>query len=265
MNIAELDVNADSKRFFTIYPVGDMHAEKFHFDEKRFRNYTNLIAEDPNAIWVFVGDAIEGRTPGSRYYDPDVVRPEFKNSDYYFQIQSFLGDLFEPLRGRPGVVLQGNHDEYQEWSGFSKWLAVTAGAKYLGGEGLFRLNVSMPNKTRSLVGYARHIIGGGKRPGSKVNNAEDLALVADADFYVAGHIHDGFARVSGRYTLPRRGDLKLVHKPSAKIIAPSFLHDRLENVNDYAAKKGLAPTDQGIIAIDVDCENNRFYRRELRL
>jgi len=264
MNIAELDITSTHDRFIRMYPIGDMHLEKFHFDEARFKRYIQEIAADPFGFWVFVGDAIEGRAPGQKLYDPDIIRPEYKNSDYMFQVQNKMAELFEPLRARPGLVSKGNHDEYQQWSGISQYLASISGAHYLGGEGMVRVNVDLRGKTRSILGYVRHIIGGGKRPGSKVNNAEDLSLVADADFYVAGHIHDSFARISSRFTLPRRGDLKLVQRPSAKIIAPSFLADRLQGFDDYAAKKGLPPTDNGIIVVDIDCENMRFFRREMR-
>lgn len=264
MNIAEIDVISNRQRIVNFYPIGDLHLEKFHFDERRFRRYVEDIARDEHGFWVFVGDAIEGRVPGQKLYDPDVIRPEYKNSDYMFRVQQKMAELFKPLRDRPGLVVKGNHDEYQQWAGISQYLASVSGAHYLGGEGIFRVNSDLGGKTRSLIGYARHIIGGGKRPGSKVNNAEDLSLVADADFYVAGHIHDSFARISSRFTLPRRGDIRLVQKPSAKVIAPSFLHDRLENVDDYAAKKGLPPTDNGIIVIQIDCENMRFFRKEMR-
>jgi len=264
LNIAEFDIKSNPSRFITLYPIGDIHLEKFHFDEDRFNRYILEIAEDPYGFWVFVGDAIEGRVPGQRFYDPDVIRPQYKNSDYMFQVQEKMKEMFAPLRDRPGVVVKGNHDDYQQWSGISQFLASVSGGHYLGGEGMFRINADLTGKTRSLVGYVRHIIGGGRRAGNKVNKAEDMALVADADFYIAGHIHDSFARVSSRFTIPRRGELKLAAKPSVKIIAPSFLHDRLQGFDDYAGKKGLPPTDSGIIAIDIDCENMRFYRREKR-
>jgi len=264
MNIAEIDVRSDASRFVRLYPIGDMHFEKFHFDETRFKRYVQEIQADPHGFWVFVGDAIEGRVPGQKLYDPDIIRPRYKNSDYLFQVQEKMTELFAPLRDTPGLVVKGNHDDYQQWSGISQFLASISGAHYLGGEGMVRVNADLGGKARSLIGYARHIIGGGSRPGSKINNAKDVALVADADFYVAGHIHDSFARISSRFTLPRRGEIKLVTRPSAKIIAPSFLHDRLQGHDDYAAKKGLPPTDNGIIIIDIDCENMRFYRRETR-
>lgn len=265
MNIAEFDVNASPNRFVTAYPIGDLHIEKVLFDEARFRRYVRDIVADPHSFWVFVGDAIEGRTPSQKHYDPDVIQDRYKRSDYIFAVQQKLTELFEPLRARPGVVVKGNHDAYQQWVGISQFLASTSGAHYLDAEGMFRANVSMNGKGgRTLLGYARHIIGGGRKPGSKLNAVDEMMLVADADMYFAGHIHDSINRISTTYTLPRRGDLRLLPVPKPKLVAPSFLHPRMEGIVDYSGAKGYPGVDMGLVVLDIDCENFRFTRREMR-
>lgn len=264
MRLADLELTSSSNRFITIYPIGDLHCEKVLFNEARFTRYVNDIANDPHGMWVFVGDAIEGRTPDMQKYDPDVVGPTFKNSDYLFQVQEKLKRLFEPLRDTPGVVVKGNHDEYQKWSGISNYVAAVSGGHYLDGEGMFRLRVDLGGKTRVLLGYARHIIGGGRRPGSKMNQADDMGSIADADMYFAGHIHDHVNRVPTYYTIPRSGELRLVKVQKPRIVATSFLESRKEGVVDYSGRKGYPAVDEGLVVLDVDCENNRYTRREMR-
>ncbi len=265
MKIAETFIRATQSRQFTLYPVGDMHLEKTSFDEERFKRYVDIISQDENAAWVFVGDAIEGRTPRMKHYDPDVIRPEYKFSDYVFRVQEKLKELYEPLRKVPGFVVQGNHDAYLEWVGISQYLAAISGGQYLAGEGLFRLNVDMGSKSRTFVGYATHGSGGGAKAGSKYNKVEDLQYTADADFYFMGHVHDSFARIPTKFTIPRRGELKLVPVHRAFIVAPSFLKSRMENTVDYSGAKAYSGVDTGIIVLDIDAENGRFYRREIRL
>lgn len=264
MRIAEFDLRSSPSRYVTAYPIGDLHIEKKLFDKDRFLRYRDVILDDPHGFWVFVGDAVEGRTPDMAKYDPDVIEDRYKNSDYLFQVQQELDELFKPLRERPGVVVKGNHDEYQKWSGISNYLASISGAYYLDAEGLFRVNVDLTGKTRSLVGYARHVIGGGTTPGGKLTAASKMGVLADADMYFAGHIHSYVGHVPTSYTLPRRGALALQRRDTLYHVATSFLHSRMENVVDYVGRKGYAPVDNGLMAVDIDCENMRFYRREMR-
>lgn len=264
MRIAEFDLRANPTRYITIYPIGDLHIEKVLFDERRFLRYRDEILADPHGAWVFVGDAIEGRTPDMQKYDPDVIQERYKNSDYLFQAQQKLEELFKPLRERPGVVVKGNHDEYQKWSGISNYLASISGAAYLDSEGLFRINVDLGGKSRSLIGYARHVIGGGTTPGGKLTAASKMGPLADADMYFAGHIHTYASHVPTSYTLPRRGTLALQRRDTLYFVATSFLHSRMEGVVDYVGRKGYSPVDNGLVVVDVDCENMRFYRREMR-
>ena len=264
MFIAEFDLKASPNRYVSAYPIGDLHIEKVLFDEDRFLRYRDDILADPHSFWVFVGDAIEGRTPDMKKYDADVIREEYKHSDYLFAVQRKLQDLLSPLRERPGVVIKGNHDAYQRWSGISNFVASISGAHYLDYEGMFRVNVDLTGKSRSLIGYARHIIGGGGTAGGKLNSASKMGVLADADMFFAGHIHSYVGHIPTNYTLPRRGSLELQERQVAYHVAASFLRPKMANVVDYVGEKGYAPVDNGLVVLDIDCERMKFYRRELR-
>ena len=245
-----------------MYPIGDLHCEKIHFNEERFTRYIKDIASDPNSFWVFAGDVVEGRTPDMSKYDPDVIKDEYKNSDYLFRIQEKISELFEPLRGRPGAVVKGNHDEFLKWAGISNFLASVSGASYLDGEGMVRLNCDLGGKTRALVVYARHVVSGGRTPGSKLNAAANMSSLVDADVYIAGHIHNHAAQITPRYSLPRRGRVGLSYRDVATVVATSFLTPKVEGFVDYTGKKGYPPPDQGLVFLHVDLENMRMFREE---
>jgi len=264
LRIAEADITADSSRFIRVYPIGDVHLEKVHFDEARFKRYVNDIIADPHGVWFFTGDAIEGRTPDMAKYDADVTLPQYKNSDYMFVVQEKIRELFEPLRARPGAVVKGNHDEFLKWAGVANFVASVSGASYLDGEGMVRLNCDLSGKGRTLLVYARHVVGGGKTPGAKLNSAYSMGSLVDADVYLAGHIHNHASTITPQYSLPRRGALGLTSRDVATVIATSFLKPKLEGFVDYTGKKGYAPPDQGLVYLNVDLENMRMYRSEMR-
>jgi hypothetical protein len=263
LRVAELNLKSDDRRYIRIYPIGDTHIEKFHFDEKRFKRYINDIVSDEHGMWAFVGDAVEGRTPEASKYDPDVIKDEFKCSDYLFKIQEKLTELFSPLRARPGVVVKGNHDEYLRWAGISNFLASISGGQYLDGEGIARVNTDLGGKSKTLLVYARHIIGGGTTKGAKLTAAARMSNLVEADVYLAGHIHNHASDIAPRYTLPRRGKLSLISRDVATLVATSFLTPKMEGYVDYTGKKAYPPPDQGLVYLNVDLENMRMYRSEM--
>jgi len=73
---------------------------------------------------------------------------------------------------------------------------------------------------RTTVIYAHHGSKGGGTPGPKVNAMHALMGWADADIYIAGHVHDALTRVVPRYTAPRRFDLPEVVERDVGCTAP---------------------------------------------
>lgn len=262
MEFAEVDVKSSSNRRVRIYPIGDMHLEKIHFDEDRAKRYFGDIVKDPHGVWVFLGDAIEGRTPSMDKYDIDVIRPEFRTQEYGHVIRKEISRIFSPLKARPGFVVKGNHDEYLKYEGIARTVAEASGGQYLDGEGMFRLNVDMGGKAGYVLGYARHITGGGRTPGAKINSAYDMQRIVDADIYLAGHVHSQSSYVVPRWKIPRRRGALPHQEHEAFAVATALMHNRVLGVVDYAGKKGYAPTDNGLVFYEFDIERRRIRRLE---
>lgn len=262
MEFAEVDVKSSSNRRVRIYPIGDMHLEKIHFDEDRAKRYFGDIAKDPHGVWVFLGDAIEGRTPSMDKYDIDVIRPEFRTQEYGHVIRKEISRIFSPLKARPGFVVKGNHDEYLKYEGIARTVAEASGGQYLDGEGMFRLNVDMGGKAGYVLGYARHITGGGRTPGAKINSAYDMQRIVDADIYLAGHVHSQSSYVVPRWKIPRRRGALPHQEHEAFAVATALMHNRVLGVVDYAGKKGYASTDNGLVFYEFDIERRRIRRLE---
>lgn len=288
MNVLNVDLlsEAESTGKWRLYPIGDLHWDERTCNRDRFRRYRDLIAGDPNGMWICVGDYISGTTPGHPFYDPATTKaldPEvLVNMDKYvaWMLNELVAEM-EPLADRPGIVLQGNHDTRRgiTWSGLAWAIANRLGpnVQYGGDEALIRVRASTPQKARGRccwIIHAAHGAGGGMLPGGKLwRHQRDVTSLTTAAIAVRGHVHDSFCRVLYLYDVTRKGDNpRLVKVPRAFLTAPGFMEPRLENVNNYAATKTLPATDQGLVFLEVHnprpfgdqnySHQGRIYRRE---
>lgn len=245
----------------TICPIGDLHIEKIQHDEKRLAKYIDWIVNRDDSVFALLGDYVDGRLPGHRFYSDDNVRPEFKTSDFGMMLQDKLKEALSPLRKRPGVAVKGNHDDALNYSGIARIAALYANAQYLGEEGLFRV----VSNSRSLIGYARHIVGGGYLPGSKMNASVRSLNIAEADIYLHAHVHAQSNMLVSRWRWDGRRDSTPFLRQSLFAVAPAMMHNRLLDHTDYAGAKGLPPTDDGIFVFQYTFSTQKWLRIELDL
>lgn len=267
MNVLNIDVTSEAPPQmgrFRVYPIGDLHWDEKTCDRDRFRRYRDMIAADPHGLWVFVGDAISGTTPGHRFFDPATTQaldPEvFANLDKYvtYMLDELVKEM-EPLRDRPGIIIQGNHDVRRgiQWSGLAWALANRLGpnVQYGGDEALVRVRASTSD-TRGRNVWTMHCChgaGGGMLPGGKLwRHQRDITSLTTAEIAIRGHVHDSLTRIIYLYDVTRKSDkARLVEVPRAFLTAPGFMRSRIEGVNSYAATKTYPSTDQGLIYIEV--------------
>lgn len=272
MYTIEVNRRTISSGKFNLYAIGDMHSDRLEFNEARFKQWRDLIIKDPHAVCLFVGDAMEGRTPGMKHFDANCVRREFLNNldSYIKQSLDFNQRLLSPITkaGVPLVILEGNHDRFQEYSGYAAMLSDRVGAQYLGGEGFVRVKTG-PKQKRSgthcdytTVIYASHGTGGGKKPGSKVNTMQAFAEWVDADVIVQGHVHDGDVRIIHRMGIPRSGGLEIVKTPLVLYRAPSFVERSIQGVVNYAGRQGYPTSDEGLMGVTLDPQHRTARRFE---
>lgn len=256
---------------FNLYAIGDMHADRKDFNEQRFKRYIDHIAGSESPLAVFVGDALEGRIPGRKYFDADTVRIDFLGhmKSYVNYGLDVLEDYFKPLIKAkvPLVIVSGNHDDYLEEIGLSAELVRRLGgsARYLGGEGFIRVRSGKTGALRTTRVYATHGSGGGKKPGSKVNTMQGYYEWVDADVVIAGHVHDGDIRVIPSYGIPEKGTLQLVKRHRVMYRSPSFVERAIEGVVGYQGKKGYPANDEGLMYVRINPQWQRATRVELEL
>lgn len=273
MYLVDIERPANAAGTFRLYAIGDLHSDRKEFNAKRFARWREQIVSDPSAVCIFVGDAMEGRTPGMKHFDVACVRPDFLNNlDSYIKHSLAVNErLLQPIvaAGVPLVIVEGNHDRYQEYSGYAAMLADRCGAHFLGGEGFVRVRSRTPDARGKpsdpyvTVVHASHGFGGGKLPGAKVNALQQQMVWLDADVIVAGHVHDGHTRVIHRYGVNRRGRLDLTKSPVAMYRAPSFVERSLPGLVNYAGRQGYPSSDEGLVWLEINPKLRTMTRHEL--
>lgn len=276
MNVVDLKVESSGSGTVEIFAIGDLHSDRREFNESRFKAYRDHIIarkrKGEPCICVFVGDAMEGRTPGMKHFDAACVRPEFlTNLDSYIkQSLDWNTRLMKPLveAAVPLVVVEGNHDRFQEYAGYAAMLADRLGAHFLGGEGFIRIRSGSQRNTKgglyTTVIYATHGSGGGKRPGGKINDMQATLEWVDADVVIKGHVHDGAIRIIHRFGVPRKGNaVELVKTPQVLYRAPSFVERSILGVVNYAGRQGYPSSDDGLQWVVLNPQEHTAERKEL--
>lgn len=266
MFIAEQRLVTNADGVFRLYPIGDLHADRTAFQAERFKRWRRAIINDPWGVALFLGDAFEGRTPGQKHFNLGTLRRPFVlNMERYvdFCLQQGVA-LLQPITeaGRPLFLVRGNHDSYQEWSGFSGALARNAGATYLDGAGIVRLISGSGKSFYTTTIYATHGWGGGRTPGPKVNNLVSLRGVCDADIYCAGHVHDQAARIVPMPTVSTKGALRLVRRDVGFMRAAAFLEQGEENRGGYDQDHAYPASDNGLVVLEVNPHTRKMRRIE---
>lgn len=274
MHLVGIDKETSAGGTLSIYAIGDTHLDLRTSDHARLESFVALIARDPQAIAVFVGDLLDGRVPGRKHFDADAVRLDFLGNlkSYVNYGLEVAEHLFKPLIKAkvPLICVSGNHDEYLEEIGLTAEFVRRLGgsARYLGGEGMIRVIANSPKRLRRDNGghcvriYATHGTGGGKRPGSKINNMQQYLEWVEADVLIAGHVHDGAIRIIPSYTVRERGTLELVKRDRVMYRAPGFVERSISGVVTYAGRKGFPSADQGLQWVKYRPSERRATRQE---
>jgi predicted phosphodiesterase len=226
----------DVERAYLV-PVSDIHPEASSFNEKAFKKLLDWLQDTENAYCVLGGDMFESATKNSK---GDVYSARMTTGEALRYIRTSL----LPIKDKILVSVTGNHEERiykQEGLDLAEVLANELGIFYADEGCLLKLSLGRrPNNGKPQVYsiYLTHGNGGGKRPGSKLNNMEMLALSVVADLYLVGHGHAEMS-FKNRFFLPDLRNEKVEERYRTFVQAGSF-----QEWAGYAERGGYVPGSQ---------------------
>lgn len=227
-----------------LYLIADTHVGSEYFNEQKFREILNEVAEKPNAYVILNGDLIDNAIKNSISFDYTGLTPSAS--------LSLCLTLLKPLADANKILCinSGNHEERSAREvdlDPSAILAQSLGIQDRYSRGMSLLLVGNNSGHRGVVFsvLAYHGSGGGVRVGSKANKVEDLSKVISCDVYCMSHVHTPMTFKEDYLKLDTK---KGVVVPCTRqfVISNSFL-----NYGGYAERKGMSPSSISVPKIHL--------------
>ena len=179
----------------TIYPIGDLHLGSIGCHEKEWGEFCNFITNEPDSYICIVGDMLENATRNS------IANP-FDCRYRPMEQKNILADFLNPIRDKILCAVRGNHEartvkESDQDILYDVLCRLNIEDRYRAGTAFLYLSIGERTngnriKGRPISSYkivVTHGTGGGKYPGSAINNQQRFGLVADCDVLITGHTH----------------------------------------------------------------------------
>jgi len=236
----------ESFEMVEIYPLSDLHIGDPKVDKRLFKEFINHILAEPYRFIIYNGDNMNNaiKSSVSNVYNEEMTPREQKK---------WLQRELEPVKDRILVFVEGNHEARTGKDTDQR--IVEDIADHLGKSDLYRedeayikLIFGKRANSGSQMCYTIYIVhgnGGGKRPGSALNNIELLALGTDADVYIMGHVHKKMAYKNA----VRRPDLRnnnILEQERLFVVSSHW-----SEFGGYAARKMLNPSAKGSVPIKL--------------
>ncbi len=268
-------VMADLSQFSKLYlvPLADLHEGARDADHDVSDGYIKYIAERDNARTILNGDVMNcaGKDTSSELWE-DLVTPD----DAYNQLKARL----HPIKDKILMITRGGHEEAIFRKVGTDYMAHLAhdlrpdgvpdndhsrDIPYKPDGGMIAIRLSSHNHTAVFTGWITHGWGGARTAGAKANKIEELAKVADVDFYILSHDHT-----------------QIIHR--LNVLSPSVISLRWNRANyiitrrkllintggfvtykGYIRRKGYVPQDLGTprIRLEVKKSSKENYYKDL--
>lgn len=201
---------------FTLWHITDTHLGAADTDEESLLELVKQIDKDPKARWTFGGDLGDLIGTGDRRWHPHQLPERYR--DAMFEpggmveetIQHGL-EIFDPIRDKMLAWIGGNHERSarkymgDREIGLEVCRELGFPSRYLGYGGFIRWEWKMNGKSISTIIDMHHGWQGGRKPGSKMNQAELEFSFSNADIILRGHSHDRQAAVFESVIAKREG------------------------------------------------------------
>ena len=254
MKIIPVDLPNELKNL-ELFSVCDLHIGDKAVDLPLFKKTRDYILYNSNAFCLLNGDLFNMATknsPSNVYNDTHSPGDQF----------SVIKELIKPLvdAGKVWAIGDGNHEYRSEKEvdlNVTKLLAESLGIgdKYCENEGVIKLTFGKGYNGKKIcyLIYFTHGNGGGKKPGSSLNNLVDLSQSIDCDIYIVGHSHKRTAHKNSFRRIDTRNNCVTEHE-RLFVISSSFT-----SYGGYAARGMMIPSAKGAVPILLSGSEKAFY------
>lgn len=255
-----------------LYPISDTHVGALASNHSHLVSLANIIADDPHAYVIGIGDYIEAISPDDWRFDPselstlwndlapslastDTPLPDYINNIFYHQALYFA-HLFQPTRGKWLGLINGNHESTcvrKHHFSPTSIIAHHLSAPHVGGtdeSGWLRLLLRSNNRTRHTINiYLQHGWGGGELRGSDALKLQRLLWRKSADILILGHVHRPTAFPETIEYVDRHNNVST--KQRWGIITYPII-----SKHGYLARRGGNAPPSGYVVIQIERRNN---------
>jgi len=253
MKVIDFEIEIPQYKTFTeLIVVGDVHKGSEYFDEKLWNMYYEGNSSHEgfktkkNIYILCIGDLMETALKDSL----GVQEQSEWIEDQYLWTKEWLKPIAEDKRLI--ALIEGNHERRasRNWLRTTRLLSKELSVPYSAGFMIINLILKKGDRERHYKIVACHGYGRSQTKGGKINSLMKMGLiVADADLYVMGHLHDRFA-------------------VSAPIILSDISKDRVFGMTGayleyggYAEEKMYTPPARGSLKVKFHFDIDRVSAR----
>lgn len=186
---------------FKLIPIGDSHLGAVHCDEDLLINQVKEIKEDPEAIWLGMGDYGDFVTPSDfKRWDGRILADWMRgHEDNIANTQiDRIDDIFSPIWDKCIGLIEGNHEEairrYHHVNIIEELLKRAnkkATVPYAGVQCFIRLNFKRGLQgAKDIIIHARHGTGSARTSGARALAVLRMSQSSiNAQITLMGHLH----------------------------------------------------------------------------
>jgi hypothetical protein len=236
---------------FRLYPIGDSHIGTKHCTESDLQKIITEIKDNPQAIWIGMGDYGEFITPSDKRWDSKSIADWLigKQDNVAEEQTKRLVELFSPIVDKCIGLLEGNHEDAIRrflHTDVQTNLCDRLKLPNLGYSTWVKLRFSRENSNEHHVYKCvfSHGSGWAITPGAKMNRLQRFMSAFDARIYGMGHMHDIITHTVPYLELSDANIIKQKERVGA--ITGCWFKTYSQGVSaSYGEKKNYPPTSLG--------------------
>ena len=225
----------------SLHFIGDIHIGQGNHNRERLLERIDMIKKDPLAIWMGMGDYGDHIYYTDPRFDLNSMDGSITIGDLrqgiLKQVRKFCDDI-EPIKNKCIGIGSGNHEETIAKRCHvdpTREIAYRLGVSYAGYCSLTRIALPAKAQRSSIVLFAHHGYGAGRKHGGQINKIEDAMRIApSADIYAMGHVHGKVASTLDVIDITQQGSMTT--KQKAFVVTGSYSDTYRQGVLSYAEK-----------------------------